>query len=457
MSTKQEYMNKNKNPFKEYEEQLKNGTAKQISHYTNEQLKEMVEKEEQAQKDPSYIPDPYIKLLQEGIIHNVTPDSFTQMIEMDTIPKELAERWLKDIEDMGKRARLIEEYRKKNPNATWDEIIQKFFKPEKTPQEYCIEPDINKQIFEILWGNRDLLNQDKIGSQLFLKGNKDDFGISNILADTMYHLIDLLGTELKNTYGDYWEAKGTIKDSYGREMRLEYSFQATTKEDAEQRLDEYKHTMRTKGIKTWMAYWKVANERGRPEYTCPFIEVMKCLSDENREAHFSTKEKQECWEITKILKRTTIKMYRPIRKNRKRWVEQPMVDILGGENEDSTAEKYPLTISVRVLSTQVTKDEFAPIIYKSKTLGLNPNDVLLAYVFQTRGFRRGVDSNYDWNSLYQLGNVQKTAEKNTRMAKSIIRRKLKNMEKAEIIEGSSSELLSGVRISPKDKKTKPIT
>ena len=50
MSQKQAYTNKNKNAFSEYEEQLKNGTAQHITHYTEEQLKELFDKEEQAQK-----------------------------------------------------------------------------------------------------------------------------------------------------------------------------------------------------------------------------------------------------------------------------------------------------------------------------------------------------------------------------------------------------------------------
>ena len=40
-----------------------------------------------------------------------------------------------------------------------------------------------------------------------------------------------------------------------------------------------------KGLRTWMAYWCAANEKGRVEYKCSLTDVMKWVADEDRETY----------------------------------------------------------------------------------------------------------------------------------------------------------------------------
>ena len=438
--------------FKETEEQLRNGTQRQMTHFTEEQLQRLFEEEEAAQKKEGYVPNEFLRLIKEGLIVNVPPSDLEKIL-----PKELQKKWVKQVEKKLTKVQNIRMHMQKNPHDNWLEVHKKYG-GETTLESLREEMQTQMEVFELLWKNRDFFTNGEFKNlpvKLFKNVDpQNNFGIASILADTMYHLIDLLRTELRNDYSNHWTAKGKIADSYNREISLEYSFQANSEEEARKILDEYEHLMKTKGIKVWMAYWKVANKQGRPEYTCPFIDILKCMSDENREAHFSTKEKQECWEITKILGRTTLKISRPVGKGRIRWVEQPMVDILGGE-KDTVVEKYPLSVSVRVLSAQVASDDFAPIIYKNKTLQLNPGEALLAYALQTRAFRKKDGNVFDWDFAFKLGNVQKSAITNRRAAKAKIRKKLEHLQKADIID-SFSEDKNGIRTKP-SKKNKGTT
>ena len=360
---------------------------------------------------------------------------------------------------MGKRARLIDEYRKKNPNATWDEIIQKFFKAVKTPELHCMESDINKQIFELLWSNRDLFKQDKIGSQLF-KGvdSEENFGVSHGLTNVVYHLLDLLEIkELKNDYANDWIATGKASDSYGNAIILEYELSASSKEEARTQLEEYKKMMKAEGILALLAYWKKANDKGKPEYTCSLIEIMECMSDPNRTAKFIPEERQRFWNRTRILQKTTIKAERPTFKTNKdgkkvkvqngkiKWAEQRLVDILGGYKEESSGDKYPLTVSVKLLSETFAK-EFAPALYKNRTLRLDPSDVFFAFIIQTRHaqiesqMERGKKKTkikretLDWDYLFKNTNQERTAKTNRRVAKVRVRKKIQNLIEADIVD-----------------------
>ena len=123
MSQKQDYMNKNKNLFAEYEEQLKNGTARQITHYTDEQLKELFDKEAAAQKNPNYIPNPLLSMIKTGLIKNIPPNQFQEII-----PKEILDQWLKGVEEQSMLARDIDKYRKLDPKRNGKKFFLSFLK-----------------------------------------------------------------------------------------------------------------------------------------------------------------------------------------------------------------------------------------------------------------------------------------------------------------------------------------
>jgi hypothetical protein len=161
------------------------------------------------------------------------------------------------------------------------------------------------------------------------------------------------------------------------------------KHDGTVEAEDKETTLQEAGLKVWLAHWLMANKQGRVEYSCPMIEMMKLIADEDRESFFSVKEKEEHWALTKILGMSKLSRERKIKKRGTdtevvQWVEQPLVEIIGGEKEMTAEDKYPTAIAVRVLMPRMDKKGFAPSIYKNTTLSLSPSDMFLAFKLQTR-------------------------------------------------------------------------
>lgn len=138
------------------------------------------------------------------------------------------------------------------------------------------------------------------------------------------------------------------------------------------------------------------------------------------------------------------------------WVEQPLVEIIGGEKEMTAEDKYPLALAVRVLMPRMDKKGFSPTRYKNNTAALSPSDMLLGFLIQTRAGQMGRGSknlHYDWDFIFEAGNLQTTAQTNHRGAKAKARKKMDRLQKGEVIETWNEELM-GVCVTPKRQKKK---
>src|SRR5690349_3778465 len=287
----------------------------------------------------------------------------------------------------------------------------------------CDNVIFRDQLLICLLHHRHLICQDIIpsnhGAVLFENVNIDEeFGIANCISNSLYHLEELLkNMEITKLYESTYEAKSSIKNAKGEAISLSYSFQSCSSEEAETLLKNYKTTMMTKGLKVWLAYWLMANKLGRVEYSCHMIEIMKLISDDNREAFFSVKEKEEHWALTKMLEMSKLSRERKIKKRGTgteiiQWIEQPLVEILGGEREMLKEDKYPTAIVARVLMPRMETKGFAPSLYKNTTLSLSPSDLFLAFKFQTRASQKkqdNLDIHVDWDFIFEAGNLKTTA------------------------------------------------
>ncbi len=401
-------------------------------------------------------------------------DQIKTLVESGHIPKELGVWWLKRNNEMCKEHHERQEFIKNNPDLSSEEISKLFFKegvlsPEETAKRYE-EAAMNGEFYICLIENRHLLikeivSHNKSTQSLFENLDSDEnFGIVNCISNSLYHLEELLkNIVLNNLHDNFYEAKGSMKNSQGEAISLSYSFQSTSKEEAEKILVEYKTTMKTKGLKVWLSYWLMANKRGRFEYTCPLIEVMKLIADEDRESFFSVKEKEEYWALTKMLEMTKLSRERKIKKRGTgteviQWIEQPLVEILGGEKEMTEEDKYPTAVSLRVLAPKMDMDKkgFAPHIYNNNTLLLSPSDVFLAFKLQSRASQRkkgNCDIHVDWDFIFEAGNLEKTAISNQRGAKAKARKKMDRLQENKIIEKWDEELM-GVCVTPNKQKQK---
>lgn len=298
----------------------------------------------------------------------------------------------------------------------------------------------------------------KVSKTLFNNiDQNEDMGIVRALVDSLYHLERILSDmKLSNLYENVYVAKGSIVNSKGETISLEYTFRSASSSSASSALEDYKRIMIKKGLRTWMAYWCTANQKGTVEYQCSLTEVMKWTAGENRESYFSQKEKGEFWSLTRMLEMTKLsrsKVEKRLNKTKEKsfiqWIEQPLVEICGGERP--LDGNCPIGLSVRVLMPNIGKKSYAPAFYKISTLGLNPNDIHLAFIIQTRASQMGYgDLFFKWDYLFEIGNLQQTAISNLRTAKSKIRVKMDKLKKERIIE-FCDEQDNGLTIHPSNR------
>lgn len=397
-------------------------------------------------------------------------DQIKMLIESENIPKELGEWFLKDHEAKEKQYKQMQEFIKNNPDSPPEERRKFFFKegplsPEETAKLYE-NMALSGQFLMYLLKNRHLLTADIDNITTTHHGlfngidPIEEFGVASCISNSLYYLTELLkNMELSSLYEGIFEAKGSVKNSKGEAISLTYTFPAHTKEDAIVILKDYKSIMATKGLKVWMAHWIMANKLGRVEYSCPMIDIMKIMADAEREAFFSVKEKEEHWSLTKMLEMSKLSRERKIKKRGTnaeiiQWVEQPFVEIIGGEKEMTTEDKYPVAISVRVLMPRMDKKGFSPTRYKNNTITLCSSDLLLAFALQTRAGQMGRGSknlHYDWGFIFEAGNLQTTALSNHRGAKAKARKKMDRLQESKVIENWNEELM-GVCVTPKKHK-----
>lgn len=399
-------------------------------------------------------------------------DLIIRLINEEKIPKDLGDWFLKDLNKKTQQHEEMQKLIKEHPEIAPEERWKHFFKqgvlsPDETANLYE-DASMSCQFMLHLFKNRHLISEDTenenvLTHPLFNDIDVDqEFGIANCISNSLYHLAELLqNMKTSIVHEALYEATGSVTNSKGESISLAYTFPASSEDEAKQLLEKYQSTMVSKGLKCLMAYWIMANKAGRVEYSCPMIEIMKMVADEDRTAPFSVKEKEEHWEITKMLGMSRLSRARKVKKRGTgaemvQWIEQPLVEILGGEKEMTAEDKYPNALAVRVLMPRIDTKGFSPTIYKNKTALLSPSDVLLALVIQTRATQRGRGSkeiHYDWDFIFSAGNLQTTASTNHRGAKAKARKKMDRLQENEIIEKWDEELL-GVRITPKPQKAK---
>lgn len=416
-------------------------------------------------------PKPEFIKTSDGYQMSFTDHDVRKWYELGRLPAHLAEHFFSSLERSRQSIKQWKEVREQYPNDSADEQAARLGYPGTMPKEESVEFrknfELSLQFNKFLEENWNNLTADApIQSApaqvqtLYAELGESQFGISRAVADAVYHLKSLLeNLEVKCLYKNQYEARGSKTNSVGETLSLIYEFPATSVSNAEEIAADYKKTMLTKGVKLWMAYWRKANEMSSVEYNCPMIDVMKLLCEEDREANFSVKEKQSHWAITRMLGSTKIMRSKEVKQRGKsgtitRWIEQPLVEIFGGEQEAEANDKYPSSIWVRVLAP--TRKAFAPAMYENRTLTLSPGDSYLAFKIQTRASQRGRGEKriyLPWDCLFEDGNLQKTASAKEAVAKTQVRKKMDRFKEHKIIEDWDEEL-TGVAIQPRSQKKK---
>lgn len=395
-------------------------------------------------------------------IDGLSIDHIKSLINYKQLSPGLAESVLQQIIDNNEKSEAFQNFFQQKPNYTKLEI-ETFASSltTKTIDEQTEEAEKFAQF------HNEIINNWEKSLEIFKKSNKqeigfftnanieDSFGMSRQVTDLVSRLKEILEvSQLIKTRDGFFIIEGKIKDSYGNDIILKYELNTYNQDDANKFHKDYKTIMTTKGLKIFMGCWKQANEHYGLSFSCPMIEVMKATASEERTSTFSVKEKQEHWDITKMLAGTRLYIEKNIQKGKSniiQWLEQPLIEILGGEKEKNNS--YPNIIAINVLKLQ-PDIKFFPAIFKNNTLGLHPNDSYLAFYIQNRAnqFNKG-DSwlTIDWQLLYFFSGLQQTSNTNKGLAKTKIRNKMKTLKTKSIIE-EWSEYPDGIRVMPKTQK-----
>ncbi len=398
-----------------------------------------------------------------------TTEQFKNMIELGHIPEELGERWLKNLEEMSKQAGEIMEFRKQNPDADPNEVILKFFKP-RTIDDVHADIELNKVIFELLSSKRDVLENASdlniINLQLFKNIDPHyDFPTIKAIMDRMFHFHELMKKaklyQLANS--DEWILSATIgedkKDFIGDTagdykgdagpIGFEYSFSASSQEEAVKNSEAYKKEMLENGIKVYVAFSKMMHEKSSPHFSCKITDVMKLTADPERKAYFTQKEKADFWRTTRILERTKLTIVIPVRIEKKirtkytTVTEKVSIDLrmLNINLKDAT-RKIPSFFQVSILDVNKFKDKSTLATgIAHTTLLLKPNrrvafGVLLQIFLEQQ---RGKIRTRDESSLIELAGLHDTAKSNISVARARLREDLDELKSKGIISGWSEK------------------
>ncbi len=377
-------------------------------------------------------------------IDNLSLEHINTWIEEKRIPKKLAKLYIDTIknmnQDMNSKCKTYMDFLKNKPNPSKQEL-KNLFKSMTAPSVIQFQEDIkNIANFQryLVENFEKLTNALEVNTGLFNFVNLDEtFGISREMTDSVSYLKELINNATIEQYDDgSFFIKGKEKDSYGEHILVKYELITSSENEAKRLFKRYKKRMHEKGLTIWMAHWKIANEQGNIEGQVKMIDVMKECSDEDRTSSFSVKEKKDHWSDTLMVSRTTISKERVItkkgcKKDSTLWIEQPLLEILGGEKE---IDDFP-TIIARRLLRQHDNVKFFPAIFKNTTLQLHPSDVNLAFYIQNRASQyQEKKLKLDWPLLLELGNLEKTYISNPRVAKKEIRNKMRRFVERGILE-----------------------
>ena len=176
--------------------------------------------------------------LQGNTCISYTTDHIKMLVDIGRLPKELGDWFFKDLEEMQKRHKEMHEFKKTHPNMPPEEFLKHFYKegplsPEETAKRYE-DMALHSELLMCLLQNRDFCNHHPslpagINKTLFKNiDTSEDFGIVRAIADSLYHLEKILcDMRLSSLTTTCMRPKGSITNSIGETITLEYTFRAS--------------------------------------------------------------------------------------------------------------------------------------------------------------------------------------------------------------------------------------
>jgi len=269
---------------------------------------------------------------------------------------------------------------------------------------------------------------------------REEFGISRIVADMVYHLPGLLDDAKITRQGETstYVIEAEIKNSYGHLLKLEHRLQATSNEEAERVAKLVIKRLKGIQLKIWSACWKMANTKGRYTFICPLTALMEECNP-MREAYFNTSEKIEFYEHLRSLENTKFVLTKTLKsKNGKERYNSYELRLLDIHTHSGDKNEPPQQISMTILNRAALQNEkttFVGVGIKNKTLELHADDTMLSTLIQTRK-NQMMEAEYlkfERDSLLEIAGLGKTAKTNKTHANKLLLEKLSRLKDKGIL------------------------
>lgn len=425
--------------------------------YTGEMLIQTVCKESGFEKHV-YIKNSFAK---EGLIHIDTDgaelaikydaEKIKKCMDSGVLSSDDGQRLQEDLLNFERKVKEYQEWIIKNPNSSNEEKSKAFheinglsnFDEEKAKRDNDLNLSIRRLIAQKDYIEPEII--EKLPGLFKSITNEDSFGISKPIMDRIYHLPELLkNAVVENIDGEMWEVKSELNNYGTGKIGLHHTFRAKDYNDANKYLDEYRNWMGGEGLKVLTAYWKKACELRFFNFSTPLTDVMSVTSEEERSSPFSVKERKKFWSATRKLEETKLIIEilfskKTKKKDQRIKIEHRLLDV-GARTHDIGEDTYPNHVLVKVLDpTLFQQQAYLGTRLHNNTPKLHPKDILFALSVQIRKAqtREKETNSFDEEFLIERSNLKQTAKTNKRKARQDLHRKIKNLEKKNIIDSFS--------------------
>ena len=269
---------------------------------------------------------------------------------------------------------------------------------------------------------------------------KNEFGISRVVADKIYNLPRILENAMLVRQGETttYIIKAEGKDSYGNSIRLEHRLQATSPQEANRIGGIVLKRLKGVQLKIWAACWKMANTKARLTFTCRLTDLMKCTNP-LRSANLNSAEKLEFYEHLRSLENTKFVYTKSYKVKGKDKVESYEIRLLeihrrSGDKDEETPQELTMTV-LNAPALQKQKTTFVGVGVKNKTLELHADNVMLANIIQTRKSQNMKASHLQFKrgDLIEIAGLSKTNDRNKAEANKLLLEKLERLREKDII------------------------
>lgn len=364
-------------------------------------------------------------------------ESVEQLTTKGTISPEVGTALLSIFEDQEKRLDLMKLVQESEDS------------PDKESYLKRLESDLQKDPRLQLNAVRHLLavqtmSSSKIPDELYYGIDQENcFFIAKVLTDRLRYIPELLKKSEVFTLPHEGNSRYLIRSSKELtkdigEIGLSHAFTLPPGQTIEDYFNQYIDDMQA-AIKFLLAYWAVATAMGNYQYLTPITTIIAVTTSKDRKSSISIKEKKRFWALSKLLGSTQFVFKCKIGDEYINF-NRPLLDlsITASFSKDQEISKgYPDKVMPCVLSPELKEAALRVTEISKGTLLLNKENIFFALYPQARASQisKNTFTEIDEKFAMEQAGLSRTYKSNPRMARKILKEKLKAIEEANAISG----------------------